>query len=215
MDKKTTRASVLEIRDGMAADKHAEKCASICAFLIALLDDVQRSYENAEGEPGICYRQEPLAIAVYQSMRSEVSIDCFIEAAYGRDLTVCFPCMMRPSLQSAETGASMVFRRVSRTQYELGAVPFLDRPMRSFEPDDPALAPFPAIDASLLDMVVVPLVAFDADNNRLGYGGGNYDRLLPNLRNDATVTGIAFEEQRVDKVPCDPHDQKLPRIVTA
>ena len=66
-----------------------------------------------------------------------------------------------------------------------------------------------------LDAVVVPLVAFDDDGNRLGYGGGNYDRLLPALRDDAVIAGIAFEEQRVEAVPVEPHDRPLPHIVTA
>ena len=109
----------------------------------------------------------------------------------------------------------MVFRTVSKEQFERGSIPFLDYPVRSFSPDDPALVPYPLVDVSLLDMVIVPLVAYDAENNRLGYGGGNYDRLLPNLRDDAVVIGVAFEEQRVNCVPCNPNDQKLPSIVVA
>ena len=74
---------------------------------------------------------------------------------------------------------------------------------------------FAAIAAEDLDAVVVPLVAFDDDGNRLGYGGGNYDRLLPALRDDAVIAGIAFEEQRVEAVPVEPHDRPLPHIVAA
>ena len=44
--------------------------------------------------------------------------------------------------------------------------------------------------------MVVPLVAFDDAGRRLGYGGGNYDQLLPRLRADAVVIGIAFDEPK-------------------
>ncbi len=66
-----------------------------------------------------------------------------------------------------------------------------------------------------IDAVVVPMVAFDAHNNRLGYGGGNYDRFLPQLREGAVVVGVAFKEQKIPAVPLEPHDLSLPFIVQA
>ena len=50
---------------------------------------------------------------------------------------------------------------------------------------------------------------------RLGYGGGNYDRFLRELRCDAVVCGIAFREQEVEAVPTEPHDLALPKIIVA
>ena len=51
---------------------------------------------------------------------------------------------------------------------------------------------------------------------RLGYGGGNYDRFLPEAASmTAFVAGVAFEEQRVDRVSTEPHDLPLPRIFSA
>ena len=50
---------------------------------------------------------------------------------------------------------------------------------------------------------------------RLGYGGGNYDRFLRELRSDAVVCGIAFREQEVKAVPTEPHDLALPKIIIA
>ena len=65
---------------------------------------------------------------------------------------------------------------------------------------------FPIVPADALDMIVVPLVAFDRTGARLGYGGGCYDRYLPTLSTSCHIIGIAFEEQRVDRVPADAHD---------
>lgn len=63
------------------------------------------------------------------------------------------------------------------------------------------------------DVVIVPLVGFDARGGRLGYGGGFYDRTLPGL-NGALILGFALEAQRVDVIPQDANDVSLPFIVT-
>jgi 5-formyltetrahydrofolate cyclo-ligase len=65
-------------------------------------------------------------------------------------------------------------------------------------------------------VVIVPLLAFDARGFRLGYGGGFYDRTLQGLRAKGPVLaiGFAFEAQKVDAVPIDAFDQKLDLVVT-
>ena len=66
------------------------------------------------------------------------------------------------------------------------------------------------------DILIVPLLAFDARGYRLGYGGGFYDRTLQGLRvRQATVAiGFAFAAQEVDEVPIDAFDQRLDAVVT-
>ncbi len=66
------------------------------------------------------------------------------------------------------------------------------------------------------DVVLVPLLAFDAKGFRLGYGGGYYDRTLAQLRHDGTVLaiGLAYSVQQVDAVPAEAWDQKLDKIAT-
>ena len=63
------------------------------------------------------------------------------------------------------------------------------------------------------DLVFVPLLAFDAQGYRLGYGGGYYDRTLAALPR-ARGVGYGFGFQQVDAVPRGPFDLKLPAIVT-
>lgn len=62
------------------------------------------------------------------------------------------------------------------------------------------------------DVVLVPLVAFDEDCARLGHGMGFYDRFLQNTK--AQTIGIAYELQKVDKIPMDTWDQSLDMIIT-
>lgn len=108
----------------------------------------------------------------------------------------------------------MRFYRVAREQLDAAAAGFLGAPLRCLACEALERDGFQAVDPEELDAVVVPLVAFDDAGRRLGYGGGNYDQLLPRLRADAVVIGIAFDEQRVETVPCEPHDIALPRVVS-
>lgn len=66
------------------------------------------------------------------------------------------------------------------------------------------------------EVLIVPLVGFDARGYRLGYGGGFYDRTLEGLRARGTVLaiGFAFAGQELAEVPIEPTDQKLDVIVT-
>ena len=66
------------------------------------------------------------------------------------------------------------------------------------------------------DVILVPLVAFDKNLNRLGYGGGYYDRLIAKLskRKKIMKIGLALSVQKIDKVPINIYDQKLDYIVT-
>ena len=66
------------------------------------------------------------------------------------------------------------------------------------------------------DILLIPLVAFDKNLNRLGYGGGYYDRLLKKLSKKKKIIkiGLALSVQRIDKVPINVYDQKLDYIIT-
>ena len=201
------RSRVLARRDALPEEDRARKSATICARLEQHLCDAFAT--RARG--GASEAAAP-AVAVFASMRSEVDTQAFVDAAYRRGWEVCFPCMVR---EADGQPACMRFYRVTSTQLDAARARFLDTPLRCLACAALEADGFAAIAAEDLDAVVVPLVAFDDDGNRLGYGGGNYDRLLPALRDDAVIAGIAFEEQRVEAVPVEPHDRPLPHIVTA
>lgn len=65
-----------------------------------------------------------------------------------------------------------------------------------------------------LDLILLPGAAFDYRGNRLGYGGGFYDRVLSQRRSDTAAVGLAFTEQLVDAVPTEEKDEKVDAIVT-
>ena len=64
------------------------------------------------------------------------------------------------------------------------------------------------------DIVIIPGAGFDASGNRIGYGGGYYDRLLSGLQKDIPVIAPAYEEQIEDCIPSEPHDIRVNMIVT-
>jgi 5-formyltetrahydrofolate cyclo-ligase len=69
-------------------------------------------------------------------------------------------------------------------------------------------------DINGVDVVVIPGAGFDTEGNRIGYGGGYYDRLLSSLARDVAVLAPAYEEQIVGSVPAETHDIRAGIIVT-
>ncbi len=68
------------------------------------------------------------------------------------------------------------------------------------------------INPDILELIIVPAVAYDRNGNRLGRGKGFYDRLLGSTA--ATKIGIGYEFQIIDQVPIEPHDVKMDMIIT-
>ena len=66
------------------------------------------------------------------------------------------------------------------------------------------------------NILMVPLVAFDKDRNRIGYGGGFYDRYIKKLKRKKKILtiGLAYSFQKVKKIPVTKHDIQLDFIVT-
>jgi len=66
------------------------------------------------------------------------------------------------------------------------------------------------------DILFIPLVAFDKELNRLGYGGGYYDRYIQKISKIKKIVkvGLAFSFQKLKTIPTNKHDKKLDIIIT-
>jgi len=66
------------------------------------------------------------------------------------------------------------------------------------------------------DVLFVPLVAFDNELNRLGYGGGYYDRYLSRIKKNKKIItiGMGYSFQKLQRLPTNQHDMKLDYVVT-
>lgn len=133
-------------------------------------------------------------LASYMPMRTEISP----LAAMTRHATTGRVCV--PVITGA--GQPLEFR-----EWTPGC-DMIKGPFGAFVPvDTPILVP---------DVVIVPLVAFDRQGNRLGYGGGFYDRTLQGLRarGDVQAFGFAFAAQEAAGLPTEATDQPLDAMIT-
>ena len=198
MDKAELRRVMIARRDAIDLDVRAAKSAVVCARLVELMEPSGTAGQRT--------------VAVYAAMGSEVDPAAFAATAVARGWRVAYPCMLSASDATA-CSQRMCMRAVSAD--DSSAAPFIAHPTRTFAATDIDSDHFPIVPAKALDMIVVPLVAFDRAGARLGYGGGCYDRYLPMLSPACQIIGIAFDEQRVDHIPTDAHDLPLPHIISA
>ena len=155
-----------------------------------------------------------------RSARIATSLDRVLGRIAGRVIGVYWPIKGEPNLypwirRLAETGVVFALPVVIRKGWPLE--------FRRWQPGE-ALErgfwniPVPANGPAVLpDVLVAPLVGFDEERYRLGYGGGFYDRTLGALRGAGrrvTAIGIAFDGQLVDKVPVGPYDVALDAVLT-
>lgn len=95
-------------------------------------------------------------------------------------------------------------------EWQPGA-PLTDGPHGTRQPtaDSPAFIP---------EVVLVPLLGFDLQGHRLGYGGGFYDRTIAHLRASMATpplfVGLAFAAQEIPEVPTEHHDETLDGVLT-
>ena len=132
-------------------------------------------------------------VAVYRAIGSELDIEALSLALIRAGRELCLPVVI-------ERDAPMIFRRWS--------------PGEPLELDEAGVpAPFPLAEAVEPDLVLTPLLAFDAHGGRLGQGGGYYDRTFA-ARPDALRIGFAYAGQEVDDLPVEAHDIRLHGVLT-
>jgi 5-formyltetrahydrofolate cyclo-ligase len=135
-------------------------------------------------------------IAGYYPKGSEIDIRPLLDALRGLGSSIALPVMTGPE-------RPMIFRLWTSDQ-DLQAGPF---GIREPGPEAPTVRP---------SLVLTPMLAFDRQGMRLGYGGGYYDRTLESLMGETQVlvAGVAYAAQEVAHVPHDTHDHALNVVVT-
>lgn len=136
------------------------------------------------------------SVHIYRSFGDEVDTWPFFEYAWGLGKTVYVP---------VTTSAGLNRVRVTRdTTWRAGAYGILEPcPLDPVDDEE-------AIDD--VTLVVVPVVAFDKACNRIGYGKGYYDRFLANAH--VMTMGLAYDCQKTDAIPTEPHDVALSCVAT-
>ncbi|WP_425615930.1 5-formyltetrahydrofolate cyclo-ligase [Anatilimnocola sp. NA78] len=163
--------------------------------------------QRAERSAAICQRLMtfPLwaaanTVSIYVDFRDEVQTRLLLDAAWasGKQVTVPF-CKPDKTLG--------MFALASLGELQPGKFGILEPP-RPLQKD-----PLRLISPPQHDLLVTPGLAFDHACQRMGYGVGHYDRLIPLLRADCLKIGLAFDAQVVEHLPTEPHDAPLDLIV--
>ncbi len=128
-------------------------------------------------------------ILLFSSLPDEIDLSTLIQQAYEMGKSVYLPVVYGDDLQ---------VKRYDPANMATGA--FAIR-----EPQGEQ------VDESVLQLVVVPGVAFDAQGNRLGRGKGYYDRLLSRI--NAYTIGVGYAEQYYLQLPAEAHDITLQQVV--
>lgn len=138
----------------------------------------------------------PATVSGFLAIGEEIDPVPLLERLLGEGYALALPVM-------AGKGKPLIFRAWAPGQPLATATWGIREPGA----DAPAVSP---------DVVLVPLLVFDACGHRLGYGGGFYDRTLRNARAAGTVhaVGLAFGLQKVDAVPHLDYDETLDWVLT-
>ena len=164
--------------------------AALLAAQAGILVDIARPLAEAAGA-------DAPVIAAYLPIRSELSPLPLVAALAAAGLMTAMPVTPSP-------GNPLSFRAWAPGD-ALADGPYSTRQP---PPDLPEVTP---------DVILAPMLAFDDEGWRLGYGGGFYDRTLAALRaggRRVAALGIAYDGQRVEAVPTGPHDVKLDGVLT-
>jgi len=135
-------------------------------------------------------------VSGFASLPEELNIWPLLRRLAGAGIPLALPVV-------AKKGEPLVFRAWTPGDAMSKGVWDIPEP----KADKPTLEP---------DILLVPLLAFDAVGRRLGYGGGFYDRTLARLRamKPIAAIGLAYDEQRVNAVPHLNYDQRLDWVLT-
>lgn len=139
---------------------------------------------------------KPAIVSSYWSIGAELDPGKLERRLISEGHRICLPCIQGKT-------EPMLFRLWQHGD------PMRERKWGIREPIDPA----PTVDP---DILLVPLLAWDAQGYRLGYGGGYYDRTIQALRarKPVVVVGFAYDEQKVDAVPRLDYDERLDWMLT-
>lgn len=140
-------------------------------------------------------------ILAYASLPTELSLDPFINSAIEALKTVCIPAVDWDTKTMQPVQIDSLDNNLQIGRYDLRSPRIDCKPI----PDDQ------------ITLALIPGLGFDPDGRRLGRGAGFYDRWIEaRRRHDVPITlvGVCFDEQIVERIPTDPHDQRMDMVIT-
>ena len=182
--KQALRQEMKDRRESIESHSAKHAATAAAAHLLSFLEKV----EQVSPGTGI--------VTLYAAVGSEISTEPAIKLLHKYGYLIALP-RMSPGTNN------LTFHRVTdQTELTPGAFQIL-------EPSNDA----PMVLSKQIDLFVVPGLAFSESGDRLGWGQGYYDTTLAQNTHGLRV-GYAFEEQIIEKLPADSHDQPMNAIIT-
>lgn len=138
----------------------------------------------------------------YVSMGYELDTTALIDRALGAGKRVAVPVIFDEGKRSGSFLISEIRNRLK--ELEIG-------PFGIYQPKPQFVRP---VEPALLEIALVPGVAFDRNGHRLGHGKGYFDRFLNRLSPRCLKVGIGFDFQMIPELPHEPHDVSLDVMIT-
>ncbi|MDD5070554.1 MAG: 5-formyltetrahydrofolate cyclo-ligase [Candidatus Omnitrophica bacterium] len=155
-------------------------------------DDVGKILSNLP-----IYKQAKCVMAYYP-LKGEVDLLDMLRKS--KDKMICFPVV------------DMISKELAVFAVKDFDCDFVLGPLGVRQPDTDKAT---QVDRNDIDVVIIPGIAFDKNKNRLGRGGGFYDRFIKTLPNKATKIGVAFDFQLLENLPaCPPFDEAVDTVIS-
>jgi 5-formyltetrahydrofolate cyclo-ligase len=142
---------------------------------------------------GLAELRPPRTVLLYAAMRDEVDLAGLVAPVHERGGRTLFPRVRGDALELVAAHDLLTLRLGYRGIREPAG---------------------PAVDPEVIEVALIPGVAFDPHGARLGLGGGHYDRLLARLPDTSLRIGVCFACQVVPRVPRADHDEAVDLVVT-
>jgi 5-formyltetrahydrofolate cyclo-ligase len=141
--------------------------------------------------------REAETIFIYYPFRKEIDTREIIKDALAKNKKIALP-------------------KVSGSEIKIFFITGVKKDLKpgSFDILEPDISRCQEADLKSIDLVIVPGLCFDLNFNRLGYGGGFYDRILEKLDKKVKKIALAFDLQIFNNVPACSHDKKVDIIIT-
>ena len=136
-------------------------------------------------------------VSIFQPYNNEIDTNNLITLLFSKKISISLPCIDEDSNQ-------MIFRELKEGE-EL-----VKGKYGILEPSDKNKVIIPSV-------LFIPLLAFDDNGNRLGYGGGYYDKYIEELEKNKNMSikiGVGYSFQKINEVPNNSMDKKLNWILT-
>lgn len=135
--------------------------------------------------------QAAQTVLIYYPTRNEIDVLSLIKK-HKRTKTFLFPVVKGRSMDACPYEGN---EKMHRGKYNI---------------PEPTTAPY----AGKIDLTIVPGLAFDAKGNRLGRGGGYYDRFISATKSQSLLVGVGYDFQMVDSVPTNLFDKHMNYVVS-